>query len=94
MLTCGARGAVAQLAEQGTQSLCRRFKSALLSLKGGISQDTVKVKRPLLAGSIPAAAYLSTLAAHERRGLSFQMSKAAVVLGNSRNTGTQRDKMT
>jgi hypothetical protein len=33
---------------------------------------------PLPAGSIPATAYLSTLAAHERRGLSFQMSKAAV----------------
>ena len=49
---------------------------------------------PLPAGSIPAAAYLSTLAAHERQGLSFQMSKAAVVLGNNRSTGTQRGKMT
>ena len=93
--------AVAQLAERGTQSLCRRFKSDLLSWDGGICRDTVLVKSqylywfsPLPAGSIPAAAYLSTLAAHERQGLSFQMSKAAVVLGNNRNTGTQRGKMT
>ena len=49
---------------------------------------------PLPAGSIPAAADLSTLAAHERRRLSFQMSKADVVLVSSRNVGTQRGKMT
>lgn len=101
MWNCGVRGAVAQLAERGTQSICRRFKSALLSLNGGICRDTVMVKSqylywfsPLPAGSIPAAAYLSTLADHEQRGLSFQMSKAAVVLGNSRNMGTHCGKMT
>ena len=85
MWNCGVRVAVAQLVEPGKAHPVSAVQVRLLSWDGGICRDTVMVKSqylywfsPLPAGSIPATAYLSTLAAHERRGLSFQMSKAAV----------------
>ena len=70
------------------------FKRRHMSGYGYGKKSVFILVQPTAGGFDPRCRYLSTLAAHERRGLSFQMSKAAVVLGNGRNTGTQRGKMT